>query len=220
MHNAPVGDVSTDRRSILGFLADRANVLTLSGLLCGVIGIYFAVKGSFSEAMIAMLWAVFFDWFDGPVARRTPGRTSEDRAFGGQLDSLVDIVSSAVCPAIVLLSIGEFSVWFMPGAFALIMAGAMRLSYFNVFGLEDDSSYRGLPTDHNIILFSIAFVFYGYLSQDSFRVVLYVITLGLACLNVASFRMPKVGGAWYLGFVGFVVGMTVLYAGRMLGQWG
>jgi len=145
--------VRSYRGSIFAHAADLANACTLAGLFCGVLGIYFAMRGVFSAAVIALLWATFFDWFDGPIARRMKGRTTELRALGGQLDSLVDIVSSGVGPAILLLSIGEFSPWFIPGAFALVAAGVLRLSYFNVFGLEDDSTYLGLPIDHNVILF-------------------------------------------------------------------
>jgi CDP-diacylglycerol--serine O-phosphatidyltransferase len=48
---------------MLAFLNDPANLFTLGGLGCGVLGIYFAVRGVFSAAMIAMLWAVFFDCY-------------------------------------------------------------------------------------------------------------------------------------------------------------
>jgi len=116
---------------MLRFVKDAANLVTLAGLFCGVGSIYFTIRGIFPAAMIAMLWAVLFDWFDGSIARRTRGRTDEFRAFGGQLDSLVDMVSCAVCPAVVLLSYGQFNPWFLPGALMLTAAGAVRLSYFS-----------------------------------------------------------------------------------------
>jgi len=65
---------------MLRFVKDAANLVTLAGLFCGVGSIYFAIRGTFPAAMIAMLWAVLFDWFDGPIARRTRGRTDEFRA--------------------------------------------------------------------------------------------------------------------------------------------
>lgn len=216
MRAVAIQNPGVPRRGALSFAADGANLLTLCGLLCGLLGIYFAIRGTFSAAMIAMLWAAFFDWFDGPLARRVAGRTDDDRAFGAQLDSLVDVVSSAVCPAIVLLSVGAFSPWFLPGAFALVAAGVMRLSYFNVFGLEDASAYRGLPVDHNILVFALVFILHGWSSDEAFAIILYGVTVGLACLNVAPFRMPKADGVWYVGFVAFVVGLTVLYGARLL----
>ena len=88
------------------FVKDAANLVTLAGLFCGGGSIYFAIRGIFPAAMIAMLWAVLFDWFDGSIARRTRGRTDEFRAFGGQLEpavnsqifgALIEHISSSKC---------------------------------------------------------------------------------------------------------------------------
>jgi CDP-diacylglycerol--serine O-phosphatidyltransferase len=210
--------VRSCRGSIVAHAGDLANAVTLAGLFCGVLGIYFAVRGVFSAAVIALLWATFFDWFDGLIARRTKGRTNELRALGGQLDSLVDIVSSGVGPAILLLSIGDFSPWFIPGAFALIAAGALRLSYFNVFGLADESSYLGLPIDHNVIFVALVFLLEGVLEQTTFATVLYVAIVMIAVLSITPFRMPKAGGRWYYVFAVYVVSLTVVYGWRIWGD--
>ena len=69
------------RRSVLSLVYDRANGLTLAGLVCGVLAISFIARGAYAAAMTALLWALFCDWFDGPLARRSRGRTDEDRAF-------------------------------------------------------------------------------------------------------------------------------------------
>ena len=196
---------------MLRFVKDAANLLTLAGLFCGVGSIYFAIRGIFPAAMIAMLWAVLFDWFDGPIARRTRGRTDAFRAFGGQLDSLVDMVSCAVCPSVMLLSYGQFSPWFLPGALMLTAAGAVRLSYFNVFGLDDDSTFLGLSIDNNSVVVPLVFLLDGLLSRSAFAAVLYMTIAVLGILNVAPFRMPKPGGRWYIVITVYVLGMTVLY---------
>ena len=121
--------------SILSYAKDLPNICSLAGLLCTVLAIYYAILGLFSAAMIGLIWAVFFDWSDGIIARRLKGRNDKQREFGGQLDSLIDIVSFSICPAIILLSYGHFSPWFLPGAFVIVSTGVLRLSYFNVFGL-------------------------------------------------------------------------------------
>ena len=210
--------VQSCRGSILAHATDLANVFTLAGLFCAVLGIYFAVRGVFAAAMIAMLWSTFFDWFDGPIARRMKGRTDELHALGGQLDSLVDIVSGGVCPAIVLLSFSDFSPWFVPGAFALVAAGVLRLSYFNVFGLESDNTYLGLSIDHNAIFLALVFLLEGFVSRNTFSIVLYAAVVVLAVLNVLPFRMPKVGGRWYYMFSVFVVLLSALYGWRLWAQ--
>lgn len=212
-------DVETrsSRGSIFAHAADPANALTLAGLFCALLGLYFAAQGVFAAAIIALLWATFFDWFDGPVARRTKGRSDELRALGGQLDSLVDIVSGGVGPAILLLSVGAYSPWFIPGAFAIVAAGVLRLSYFNVFGLEDETTYLGLPIDHNVILLSMVFILEGQIDGFEFAIVLYIATVVIAILSITPFRMPKLVGYWYLVFTGFVVTLTAVYGWRLWG---
>ena len=60
---------------ILSFVVDRANLVSLLGLASGVLAIYFALIQNFPAAIIALLWSVLMDWFDGLVARRMPGRS-------------------------------------------------------------------------------------------------------------------------------------------------
>ena len=54
---------------ILYFVADWPNLITLTGLCGGVLAIFFALEQNYPAAIIAMLWAVAFDWYDGVVAR-------------------------------------------------------------------------------------------------------------------------------------------------------
>ena len=195
----------TDQRPMLWFARDMPNVCSLAGLLSAVLGIYFAILGVFPAAMIALTWAVVLDWTDGLIARRMKGRTEDQRAFGGQLDSLIDVVSFSIAPAIVLLSVGGFSPWFIPGAFVIVATGVIRLSYFNVFGLADTSTYWGLALDNNVIILALLFVFRSAVSATMFATVLYVALMVLAALNVAPIRTPKFGGKWYYAVILYAV---------------
>ena len=96
-------DSQTKTPTILSFVKDAPNLCSLAGLLSAMLAIYFALLGLFPAAMIGLIWSVFFDWSDGVIVRRIKGRTIEQRSFGGQLDSLIDIVSFGVCPAVILL---------------------------------------------------------------------------------------------------------------------
>lgn len=179
---------------IISYVWDFPNILSLSGLFCTIIAIYFILQGVYSAAMIGMIWAVAFDWADGLVARRIKGRSSSDGQFGGQLDLLIDIVSYGVTPALLLLSYGKFDPVFLPGAFLMLAAGVIRLSYFSTFGLADGSKYTGLAIDNNNIAFVFIFLFEGMFSADVFPVILYVSGLGLAALNVSQISTPKLSG--------------------------
>ncbi|RLA11565.1 MAG: hypothetical protein DRQ52_09385, partial [Gammaproteobacteria bacterium] len=129
--------------TIISFVNDLPNLCSLAGLACTILAIYFSVLGVYYAAMIGMIWAVAFDWADGLIARRIKGRTSKQGFFGGQLDSLIDIVNYGVSPAILLLSYGEFDAIFLPGAFIIVSASAIRLSYFNTYGIENGKKSYG-----------------------------------------------------------------------------
>ncbi len=202
--------------SILSFATDLPNICSLTGLLCTVLAIYYAILGLFPAAMICLIWAVFFDWTDGIIARRLHGRNDKQREFGGQLDSLIDIVSFSICPAIILLSYGRFSPWFLPGAFIILATGVLRLSYFNVFGLVEKSTYMGLALDNNVILLVFVFLFDGVISQPAFAVFLYILLMLLAALNVASIKTPKFAGRWYYALMLYTVVITAIYSRQLL----
>ncbi len=202
--------------SIISFAKDIANICSLIGLFCSILSIYYAFLGNFPAAMIGMLWAVFFDWSDGIIARRMKGRSGEEKSFGVQLDSLIDVVSFGVCPAVILLSYGQFSPWFLPGAFIIIGAGVIRLSYFNVFGMVDKSTYVGLALDNNGIIVPLLFLFNGMMSQAAFTVALYVVLMVLAVLNVSPLRTPKFSGRWYYALIVYTVVLTVLFTRQLL----
>ena len=202
--------------TILSFAKDLPNLCSLAGLLSAVLAIYFAILGNFPAAMIGLIWAVLFDWSDGRIARRMMSRTDNQRMFGGQLDSLIDIVSFGICPAIVLLSYGDFSPWFIPGAFIIVAAGVLRLSYFNVYGLVGESSYQGLAIDNNGILLALLFVFHDLVGTSVFTTLLYLVILALAVLNVAPIRTPKLGMSWYYGIIAYTLALTLFYGWQLL----
>ena len=66
---------SNKQLSVLSFIKDLPNICSLLGLLSAVIGIYFAILGNFPLAIIGVLWAVLFDWYDGIIARKLKKRT-------------------------------------------------------------------------------------------------------------------------------------------------
>ena len=207
----------TVRTPIVSFVNDWPNLCSLAGLVCAVLGIYFAMVGLFVPTMIALLWATVFDWSDGIIARRIADRTGEQRAFGTQFDSLIDIVSFNVLPAILLLSYGNFNGAFVPGAILIVAAGALRLSYFNVFGLLDGSSYTGLAVDNNAIAVTFLFVFNEALSYSVFVTLLYILIVGLAVMNVANIRTPKLtGGRWYCALVVYSITLSLVFGSRAL----
>ena len=151
------------------------------------------------------------------VAKRLSGRTADDRAFGANLDSLVDVTGAGVALAVVLLAYGEFGAAYIPGAFALVGAAAMRLSYFNVHGLPEGATrYVGLPTDEAIIAFAAVMLLDGPLGHGIFQVVLYGSAMALVALMVSPLRIPKPAGASFYALNGVAFSIAALHAVRLV----
>ena len=204
--------------TILSYVKDIPNLLSLSGLACTLLAIYFSIRGLYGAAMIGMVWAVAFDWADGLVARKLKGRTATDAKFGGQLDVLIDIVSYGVTPAILLLSYGNFQPIYLLGAFIMIAAAAIRLSYFSTYGLAGGTKYTGLALDNNSLILVSIFLLEGIVSHGTFSIILYMSGVGLAILNVSEIKTPKLSGnprnVYLLG--AYTLGITAIYGLQLI----
>ncbi|MCB0491898.1 MAG: CDP-diacylglycerol--serine O-phosphatidyltransferase [Cyclobacteriaceae bacterium] len=125
------------------------NVLTLSNLLCGCIGILLAREFPLYVPAYLVWLACVFDFFDGFAARMLKTTSS----IGKELDSLADMVSFGVLPSMVMFTWLEKSA---PGtyipyiAFLIALFSALRLAKFNVDENQTDS-FIGLPTPANAL---------------------------------------------------------------------
>ncbi len=200
---------STRQLSMLSFIVDLPNMCTLLGLLSALLGIYYAIKGEIYFAVIFGAWSVVFDWLDGLIASKMKNRTDAHRAFGGQLDSLVDMVSFGVLPAIILLSYSDFNIWFIPGAFAIIAACAIRLSYFNIYGLTGGKTYTGLAVDYNGLIVSLFFLIESFFSPSIFPEILYIVMMLVVFLNLSSIQIPKFPKTILIGIITYVIALSI-----------
>ncbi|MDC9726669.1 MAG: CDP-diacylglycerol--serine O-phosphatidyltransferase [Candidatus Thioglobus sp.] len=121
------------------------NILTTFGLFAGFFAIILATKGQYADAAIAIFVAMLWDGLDGRVARLT----NTQSAFGEQYDSMADMVSFGVAPALLMyfyLFEGLSQVGWI-GAFIYVAAGALRLARFNTqIGVQDKRYFQGLPS--------------------------------------------------------------------------
>ncbi len=197
--------------SVFRFTNDLPNICSLLGLMSAVIGIYFAIQGVFQGAIIGMLWAVLFDWYDGIIARKMKGRTETQAYFGAQLDSMIDIVSFGILPAIILLSYGDYKIWFLPGAFIIVASSAIRLTYFNLYGLIDSKTYKGFPLDNNALILALVFLSESFFTPTAFSIIIYILLLLLSALNLSSIPILKFGGKWVYVLITYVLVMTSIF---------
>ena len=144
------------------------NAITLLNLLSGSIAVIFAVENNLIVAAIFVGLGIFFDFFDGLLARALNVKSE----IGLQLDSLADMVTSGLVPGIVMFqllrtafngSAMEEKNWSGQGFFdfgfpwlaciglLITLASAFRLAKFNI-DERQDTSFIGLPTPANTIL--------------------------------------------------------------------
>jgi CDP-diacylglycerol--serine O-phosphatidyltransferase len=121
------------------------NAISLAALFAAFYAIVMAINGRFEAAAIGIFASAVLDSLDGRVARMTHTQS----AFGEQMDSLCDMVSFGLAPALIvyiwaLQGLGKFG-WM--AAFIYCAAAALRLARFNVnIGVVDKRYFQGLPS--------------------------------------------------------------------------
>lgn len=148
------------------------NFITLLNLLSGGIAVIFAVKGDLSTAALFVFFGIFFDFFDGFLARKL----NVSSEMGLQLDSLADLVTSGLAPALVLVNLIELSILpsqdancFLPYLGLLVLlCSAYRLAKFNI-STEQSQFFIGLPTPANALLIMSLPLVLDYQNSDSYN---------------------------------------------------
>jgi len=121
------------------------NAFTTAALFSGFFAIVNAMNGEFQVAAIAIFASLVLDGMDGRVARMT----NTQSAFGEQYDSLADMVSFGVAPALVAYewALKDLGKWGWLAAFTYCAGAALRLARFNVnTGIVDKKFFQGLPS--------------------------------------------------------------------------
>ncbi len=122
------------------------SMFTIGNMFCGYACIVFAMRGEYHTAAPFIGIAFIMDALDGRIARMT-GSTS---AFGLQLDSLADVISFGIAPAILAFAWGlhELGRWGWAIGFLFVAAAALRLARFNIqTGTSGDKRYFiGMPS--------------------------------------------------------------------------
>ncbi len=124
------------------------NAITLIGICIGLTSIKFALDGKFAIAIIAILFAGLMDALDGRIARLIKGTSK----MGKELDSLGDVISFGVAPALIMyfwnLQYLEKFGWFV--CLIYVVCVALRLARFNVHSDEEpswkDNFFEGMPS--------------------------------------------------------------------------
>lgn len=166
------------------------NLFTASSIFVGVISIVEASRGHFVLASWLILLALIFDGLDGRIARMT-NTTSQ---FGVEFDSLADIISFGIAPAMLLyFFVGdEFGRFGILVSALYVIFGAIRLARFNISVAKTDPNvFIGLPIPTAAIFVSMWILLFHKYALEHFGIVLLFLTLGIAVLMVSNFRYPS-----------------------------
>ena len=230
------------RRQRLKYIAILPSLITILNGVFGFTAIIFAAKGSealsadskipfftfgsttyFAMSGYMILVAMIADMLDGRLARRVQSTSS----FGGQLDSLCDIISFGVAPAFLMLNVLEYEVasigladerflqrFIWLSAAAYISCAAIRLARFNVENEEDESahmSFMGLPTPAAAgVIVSLVIFHQETIPTFAIICILPFLALGISILMVGRIRYPHILNQYLRGKKPFAYLIRVL----------
>jgi CDP-diacylglycerol--serine O-phosphatidyltransferase len=211
------------------------NLLTAASLFCGVYAILRCVGAGVTDedayrSSLLLFYAFIFDLFDGRVARMTKTQS----AFGVEFDSLADLVSFGVAPAVITYRWSLEGAGFLGAfvAFLYVLAGALRLGRFNLLahkpkpqGKGPDKYMLGLPIPMaaafviSLLLAERAVGGWPWLTDSGLRIgskeypIMLVVMVVLALLMVSTVRFRSFKdlriGPFTIGLVVAVVGGSV-----------
>ena len=167
------------------------NTFTALNMACGFIAILFGFHGEFYKACMFIVLGAIFDSVDGRIARMTNTQSS----FGEQFDSLSDLVSFGVSPAIVyyfrfLTDAGR------PGmvvCFLFMLCGALRLARFNSTIDKNKSDYfQGLPIPGGATaVISLIFMSFNFPEIAQYKTITVGYLLFYAVLMISNIPFPS-----------------------------
>ena len=182
---------------LLGFY-DYTVILTYMSLLSAFAGMILSGRGMHTAAVLCLMFCGICDAFDGTVARTKKNRTEDEKAFGIQIDSLCDVVSFGVFPALLSVRMGLNGILGMAIAAIYSLCAVIRLAFFNVQEAKRQQAeegkrktYRGLPVTSISMIYPVIALLQLFLPADAFRVVLHIVMAATAFAFVLDFSVKK-----------------------------
>ncbi|GLR90282.1 CDP-alcohol phosphatidyltransferase family protein [Bradyrhizobium iriomotense] len=204
---------------MVGYLLDPANAITAVGLVLASVAINFALAGRMECSIALGLWAMLADQLDGVVASRTKNRQKNYAKMGKSLDGFADIVYGAILPALLVILLSDGAVYSRAVAVLMILAGALRLSYFNNFGLSEDGYFTGLPLSYDIPLLSLLFIVdrwcFPFLTPTNVASIFLLVSV----LHISPLLIPSPGKAIYSAIVAYSLVATGFLLAPLTGVW-
>jgi len=214
-----IGEEKEKSSLFLGFY-NYTVILTYLAIPATVLGMAAAFCEKFYISLVCIMIAGLCDAFDGKVARTRAKSTADEKNFGIQIDSLVDLVCYGVTPAVIgfnlLQSKKDIVIYSLVFSF-YILAAVIRLAYYNVTEEERQKNetgsrkyFCGLPVTTAAILVPAIFIFYKLVSKTYFANMYAVCLAVIALLFISNIKVKKPGIRGL--FVMVILGAAVLAA--------
>ncbi|MBP1299788.1 CDP-alcohol phosphatidyltransferase family protein [Bradyrhizobium elkanii] len=181
---------------MIGYLRDYANAITALAYLFAVIGLFVTFNGNIELGVAAMLWTWFLDHWDGHVARKTSHlRRPGVAEFGKSFDGFADFIHGVLFPASVIILLGKGTPLSLVASLVLVLAGAIRLSYFENMGLTADARFTGIPVSYDTPLLALLLLTRPLLPEHAFPTIVAAAFIMLAPLHMTTaIRVPAIRG--------------------------
>jgi archaetidylserine synthase len=167
------------------------DLISSLNMIFGVLGILMAINNYFSLSAFFIIIAIIFDSVDGWVARKLGFH--DDLGFGKNIDSLADIVSFGVAPAVLLYTLGmklapNLEILTIIICLYMVLCGLLRLARFNVIGEKIEyKGFIGFPIPGIALLLTALYL------TGVFNIwFAYILMIIVATLMVSNFKYPKV----------------------------
>jgi len=196
---------------------NKSVILTYIGLIFSVFGIFICMtkENCINIAMSCLIIAGICDLFDGFIARKCK-RTEEEKQFGIELDSLVDVINFIIFPIVIFISINMTKYYNLLGVFIFAICGIARLAYFNIKTADNEQPikyYIGLPVTYSALIFPLIYLLKYVLPLNIFNIIFTISIYIVSLLNVGNIKFSKPKGIVYLFFSLLAIGVLILYLG-------
>lgn len=209
------------KKKLIGYY-DYTVILTYCGMLFSFIGIILAMDTRYWDAVVCLIVAGVCDMFDGAVAS-TKDRNRMEKTFGIQIDSLSDLISFGLAPAIFsyMISGKQLIVALFAGLYSL--CALIRLAYFNVLeqdrqaqAVEGKKKFLGMPVTTIALLLPLLFVidcFVNWNREIVFSIMLIAVSIGFVL--PIEIEKPRAAGKILLMAIGLAEVISLVVVFRM-----
>ena len=193
---------------------NKSVIMSYIGLSLSILGIYLLINNyEIKYAITCLIAAGVCDMFDGTIARMCK-RTEEEKLFGIELDSLVDVFSFVAFPLIILFNLGLTELYHLPVYIVYAIFGIARLAHFNIT-VEDTNKprkyYEGLPVTLSALIFPLVFLLSFVLDKCLFNTIYLITALVVGILFILKIKIPKPTTKTSILILLVAIVVTILY---------